>query len=55
MQTTATTLNPTPTHRAAEMIAAAAKIVRVTANSLGIELKLAADQVIAQTGKVQFA
>ncbi|MEX3984190.1 hypothetical protein AB4Y45_35125 [Paraburkholderia sp. EG287A] len=55
MQTTATPMNPTPTHRAADMIAAAAKIVRVTANSLGIELKLAADQVAAPARKVQFA
>ena len=56
MHNQATPMNPTHTLRAAEMIAAAAKIVRVTANSLGIELKLAADQVIAPAGtQVHFA
>lgn len=55
MHVLATPMSPTTTHRAADMIAAAAKIVRVTANSLGIELKMAADQVVAPGGKVQFA
>jgi hypothetical protein len=41
MQTQAISTNPTHTLRAGDMLAAAAKIVRVTAHSLGIELKQA--------------
>jgi hypothetical protein len=56
MHTQANTTNPTHTHRAADMLAAASKIVRVTANSLGIELKMAADQVKASAdAQVRFA
>lgn len=56
MHTQAITTNPTHTPRAGEMLAAASKIVRVTAHSLGIELKTATDQAKASPGaQVRFA